>query len=146
MREIDADALMKAMYHRAFETDGDTMWQSGCWVRYRAIEGMDMPKNCIYCPVAHWNKLDEITGCEITIGKKYVDKEDSDYWNSSNRPKWCPLVEIPKHGRLIDADAIEYESIDSSDTLRHESYYGLGILAIRKEDVDNVLTVIEAEE
>ena len=38
MRLIDADALMKSMYHRAFETDGDTMWQSGCWVRYRAIE------------------------------------------------------------------------------------------------------------
>lgn len=37
-RLINADALMKAMYHRAFETDGDTMWQSGCWVRYRAIE------------------------------------------------------------------------------------------------------------
>lgn len=38
MRAIDADALMRAMYERAFETDGDTMWQSGCWVRYRAIE------------------------------------------------------------------------------------------------------------
>ena len=38
MRLIDADALMNAMYHRAFETDGDTMWQSGCWVRYKAIE------------------------------------------------------------------------------------------------------------
>lgn len=38
MRLIDADALMKAMYERAFETDGDTMWQSGCWVRYRAVE------------------------------------------------------------------------------------------------------------
>ena len=37
-RPIDADALMKALYHRAFETDGATMWQSGCWVRYRAIE------------------------------------------------------------------------------------------------------------
>lgn len=37
-RLIDADALMKDMYNRAFETDGDTMWQSGCWVRYRAIE------------------------------------------------------------------------------------------------------------
>lgn len=37
-RLIDADALHKATYHRAFETDGDTKWQSGCWVRYRAIE------------------------------------------------------------------------------------------------------------
>ena len=70
------------------------------------IKGMDMPKNCIYCPLSHWNKLDEITGCEIVAGKKYVDKEDSDYWDSSDRPKWCPLVEIPKHGRLIDADDV----------------------------------------
>lgn len=37
-RLIDADRLHESMYHRAFETDGDTMWQSGCWVRYRAIE------------------------------------------------------------------------------------------------------------
>lgn len=37
-RPIDAEVLMQAMYHRAFETDEDTMWQSGCWVRYRAIE------------------------------------------------------------------------------------------------------------
>lgn len=35
---IDRQAFMKAMYHKAFETDGDTMWQSGCWVRYRAVE------------------------------------------------------------------------------------------------------------
>ena len=39
-RLIDADELHRAMYHRAFETDGDTMWQSGCWVRYRAIEAV----------------------------------------------------------------------------------------------------------
>lgn len=35
---IERHLLMKDMYHRAFETDNDTMWQSGCWVRYRAIE------------------------------------------------------------------------------------------------------------
>lgn len=35
---VSREALRKAMYHRAFETDGDTMWQSGCWVRYRAVE------------------------------------------------------------------------------------------------------------
>ena len=37
-RLIDADALMQAIHHRAFKTDGDSMWQSGYWVRYRAIE------------------------------------------------------------------------------------------------------------
>lgn len=38
MADINREKLMQAMYHRAFETDGDTMWMSGCWVRYRAIE------------------------------------------------------------------------------------------------------------
>ena len=38
--------------------------------------------------------------------------------------------------RCINADDIVYESIDSSDTCRHESYYGTGILAVRKEDID----------
>ena len=43
--------------------------------------------------------------------------------------------------RLIDADAIAYESIDSSDTGRHEHYYGTGIIAVRKEDIDAMPTI-----
>ena len=43
--------------------------------------------------------------------------------------------------RLIDADAITYESIDSYDTGRYESYYGTGILAVRKEDIDEQPTI-----
>lgn len=47
--------------------------------------------------------------------------------------------------RMIDADDIVYESIDSSDTLREESYYGTGILAVRKEDIDAMQTIVEFE-
>ena len=43
--------------------------------------------------------------------------------------------------RAIDADAISYESIDSSDTGRHEHYYGTGIIAVRKEDIDEMPTI-----
>jgi len=43
--------------------------------------------------------------------------------------------------RAIDADAITYESIDSSDTGRHEHYYGTGIIAVRKEDIDAMPTI-----
>lgn len=43
--------------------------------------------------------------------------------------------------RLINADAISYESIDSSDTGRHEHYYGTGIIAVRKEDIDAMPTI-----
>ena len=43
--------------------------------------------------------------------------------------------------RAIDADAISYESIDSSDTGRHEYYYGTGIIAVRKEDIEAMPTI-----
>lgn len=42
--------------------------------------------------------------------------------------------------RYIDADKIEYESIDSSDTNRYAYYYGTGIFAVRKEDIDAMPT------
>ena len=39
MRLIDADALMRRMYHDAFETDTDMQrWDSGCWIRYKMFE------------------------------------------------------------------------------------------------------------
>lgn len=39
MRLIDADALSRAMYHEAFETDSDWQrWDSGCWIRYKMFE------------------------------------------------------------------------------------------------------------
>ena len=47
--------------------------------------------------------------------------------------------------RLINADDIVYESIDSSDTCRHERYYGTGILAVRKEDIDAMQTIEECK-
>lgn len=43
--------------------------------------------------------------------------------------------------RAIDADAIAYESIDSCGTGRHEHYYGTGIIAVRKEDIDAMPTI-----
>ena len=40
--------------------------------------------------------------------------------------------------KLIDADEIVYESIDSSDTEEYFAKYGIGILAVRKEDIDKI--------
>ena len=38
-RLIDGDALRKAMYHEAFETDSPMQkWESGCWIRYKMLE------------------------------------------------------------------------------------------------------------
>ena len=54
------------------------------------------------CPMAHWNAFNMISGCEVVPGKKYAIR-DPEYANSDHRPDWCPLVDVPPHGRLIDA-------------------------------------------
>lgn len=36
---ISREALRKAMYHEAFETDSnDQKWDGGCWIRYKMFE------------------------------------------------------------------------------------------------------------
>jgi len=38
---ISREALRKAMYHEAFETDSDMQkWDSGCWIRYKMFENV----------------------------------------------------------------------------------------------------------
>lgn len=67
------------------------------------IKGMKMPKDCPQCPLSHWNKLDQLTGCELVW--RYVPESEADYWQSSSRPQWCPLVELPpEKNRLYVCD------------------------------------------
>lgn len=38
----DLDALRRAMYHEAFETDSPMQkWDSGCWIRYKLLERVE---------------------------------------------------------------------------------------------------------
>lgn len=78
MRLIDADALMVAMYHRVFETDEDTMWQSGCWVRYRAIDQV----------IKEQPSADVVDVVRCKNCKWYVAHYDTDgdvpYWKCNN--------------------------------------------------------------
>ena len=61
----------------------------------KAVLVIDMPVDCPYCPMAHWNKLDEFTGCDAVSGKKYAIN-DKEYAESSCRPSWCPLRPLPQ--------------------------------------------------
>ena len=107
------------------------------------IKGMDMPKDCPMCPMAHWNACDEFTGCGIVAGKKYANKTDPKYMKSTCRPDWCPLVEVKPHGRLIDADELNnminqsYPMTDRVDV--HNGY------AIVQEMMKQLPTIIESE-
>ena len=58
------------------------------------IRGMEMPKGC-----------DECT-CNSGIYCNAMPIAFCGYTEDEDRPEWCPLVEVPTHGRLIDADAL----------------------------------------
>ena len=95
MRLIDADELMKAMYHRAFETDGDTMWQSGCWVRYRAIEQTVKEQPTIERKTGEWEErevssdkvIDEWQSARCSVCGKYHTTPYMYYFDSFS---FCP--------------------------------------------------------
>jgi len=72
------------------------------------IKGVEMPKCCGECYVGFCKQI----GCELSIG--FDDYNKSRHHN-------CPLVPVPPHGRLIDADAlpidIEWEDILDAPTV-----------------------------
>ena len=83
------------------------------------IKGMEMPHNCGEC----W----------IPCTVEFLDRQ------LSQRPKCCPCFEIKiPHGRLIDADAIDWvEGRDEQDR---------PVYLLLKMQTDGIPTVIEAEE
>lgn len=89
------------------------------------VSGMEMPKSCEECKLksydAKWGDICPFT-CVVALN---IGRQNS-----------CPLVELPeKHGRLIDADALEPDS-DYDDG----EYW-----AISMTQIENAPTVIEAE-
>ena len=66
------------------------------------IKGMEMPTRC-------WDCLLNTHG--YCMASEHSDIIPSD----APIPNWCPLIEIPPHGRLIDADAL-MEQLNISDS------------------------------
>ena len=68
------------------------------------IKGKKMPKNCSYCDLydiaADW--------CEA------INDEILGFDPLATRFDGCPLVEVPEHGRLIDADKLLKKGITLS--------------------------------
>lgn len=63
------------------------------------IKGMEMPESCEDCSAQIIDPTGGASGCAVNhsiILRKRGER----------RPTECPLVEVPKHGRLIDADAL----------------------------------------
>lgn len=93
------------------------------------IKGMEMPDSCYDCRM----RTDSYF-CSA------MPKEFCGYTDDIKRPDWCPLIELPPHGRLIDADKLLTDRMKSK-------YYHLpnGDTAIPIIDIEHAPTVLEAE-
>lgn len=98
------------------------------------IRGLKMPKNCGECPFQ-----------QITLG---IDGKPVSFctalWKFNNPlSDKCPLIEVPKHGRLIDADAAMKAACEA---LCHLGVFCPDNLCKEvRETFDAVPTIIESE-
>ena len=98
------------------------------------VNGMEMPKNCYQCRMVDY--------CQY-LWKPYDLDDYSDLQDmiegGFTRADNCPLVEVPPHGRLIDADEF-YEALTMDD--RVSIIEAIHVKSILSE----VTTVIPASE
>ena len=66
------------------------------------IRRMEMPTSCFYCPFRRKGDPDDIM-CIVT--REVFEETFAGTIETRNRGN-CPLVPVPEHGRLIDADAV----------------------------------------
>ena len=118
------------------------------------IKGMEMPESCVYrkngqmitCP------LYDVDGYCGALNTEACHKEDETMPN-------CPLIPVPEHGRLIDADAISAKILEIVERQKYDDFYAksFSVGAILREVVNelrgvgldgfsNAPTIIPAEE
>lgn len=99
------------------------------------IKGMQMPHICMSCEFCGYidNRYSYCTRLpmrgEVSIGEP--------------RPEWCPLFEVPAHGRLIDGDKLEGDL--RSMARYQDGFRQQGILGCC-ETIKMAPTIIPAEE
>ena len=96
------------------------------------IKGMKMPSKCLFCPCYDV----EFGKCEITHKRQSFRAKPSD----------CPLIPVPPHGRLIDADALDtgiFQAGFSYALTRRKLRYTPGDV---RQKIANAPTIIEAED
>ena len=107
------------------------------------IKGMEMPKNCGECPCCE----NTFYQCNIN-GARFFKVRDA----YEKRHPDCPLIELPPHGRLIDADALAGRlGITDMDCYKcawgnHGFCSRGGDFTDACEAIEDAPTIIEAEE
>lgn len=112
------------------------------------IKDMEVPTSCAECPCCRHDNWNGETAHQCNVSFITFGAEDEN-WIYNTRPNWCPLIELPPHGRLVDADKLMmsladwwYSSFGEEETDEAK--------AIRKvwdtvEQSIGEMTVVEAE-
>ena len=116
------------------------------------IKGMEMTERCSQCRFLYGDTMDGL----CSAAEKWLD--DDDYWTwfaynegdvDTSKPANCPLIPVPEHGRLIDADALRakmYHEAFETDTPMQKWDSGCWIRYKMFENAEKTApTVIEAD-
>lgn len=103
------------------------------------IPSLKMPQTCEDCVLESycslWVDARRLCGETFTDTKSRIE--------ATIRHPDCPLIEVKPHGRLIDADALDYTMLYKENWMRRT---GVEAPAVWKSDIDATTTIIEAEE
>lgn len=100
------------------------------------VKGMRNPENCIKCPLQFGGWC---YAAPPEIDERVAPTVDEAV--EQGKPEWCPLVDLGKHGDLIDADELKKEFPKDTDW-----EYPVNTNQYVCETIDNAKTVIEAED
>ena len=93
------------------------------------IENMEMPTRCEDCFCYRHNAEYDYAYCNISSVNVFG--------HGNARLNNCPLVPVPPHGRLIDADELNVYDISP--------VYGFSVMGVTEEDIIQASTIIEEE-
>ena len=96
------------------------------------IPGIEMPKSCFKCEFR--TKIDPDNLLCLISQKTFEDR----FFHIEHRDQSCPLVPVPPHGRLIDADALLDAII--AKYIRHERHRELVFAVAQiKQDMADII-------
>ena len=95
------------------------------------IVPMEKPKRCGLCPCFHAEHPMHCQAVKASKDKRIIAPYGAPI------PDWCPLIELPPHGRLGDLDKLNIHDISPVD--------GFCVMGVTEEDIGLAETVIEAE-
>ena len=100
------------------------------------IKGMEMPTSCFQCEFR--TKIDPDNLMCIITQKTFEER----FYHIEHRDESCPLIPVPDHGRLIDADALKVSLSFAKQTAEWAVPALRAVLMV----IDEMPTIIPADE